>query len=56
MDAQERKNLVGWLENRISLDNQKDEIKIGFDKPTTEDFIAAGFSGEIVKLTLDTAW
>ena len=56
MDEQEIKNIVSWLKKRITLDNKDSEIKIRFDEPANEDFKAANFSGEIIKLTLDASW
>jgi hypothetical protein len=56
MDADEIRKLISWLQARVVLDTAGGEIKIAFDEPTIEDFLAMGFNEEMMALTLNSSW
>jgi hypothetical protein len=56
MDADEIKRMYEWIQSRVILDEEADEIAVLFDEPDPDDFSDENFGPEIVDLTLESEW
>ena len=55
MDSQRIRELISWLEKKVSLiDDDQNFIK--FDEPISEDFSVAVFDDEVIEITLKASW
>jgi len=56
MNKDEIKRMYEWIQDRVSLDEDSNDITIIFDEPDPDDFADADFDPELVELTLDSDW
>ena len=56
MDKDEIRRLYEWIQGRVRLQSDGDELAIGFDEPTAGDLEAQGFSTEAVERTIGSSW
>ena len=50
------KELISWLQQRVSLQNQSGVVSIAFNTPEVNDFKKAQFTSETMDLTLHAPW
>jgi hypothetical protein len=56
MDSGQIRKVIGWLQERVSLIQAEGKLKIAFKSPMEADFVASGFSGEMIERTLKADW
>lgn len=56
MEDSEIRRMYEWIQSRVTLAAEGEEIVISFDEPGSGDFAAAGFAHEAVELTLRADW
>jgi len=56
MDREKIVKLIDWLKDNVSLGDGEGSVEIIFDELDAENFVSAGFDGEIIELTLYSSW
>jgi hypothetical protein len=56
MNNDEIKRLYEWIQTRVALGKDADNVTILFDEPTPRDFEDQGFGAEAISLTLESGW
>jgi hypothetical protein len=56
MDSGQIRKVIAWLQEKVGIDKVSGAIKIAFAVPVEDDFIAGGFSIEMIEQTLKADW
>ncbi len=56
MDNDEIKRMYEWIQGRVALGKDADNVTILFDEPTARDFEDQGFGAEAISLALESGW